>query len=231
MNHEKQDLISKKLSEDEKNKLTKKIIESADITYQAFQREMKLEEMIKKEEEIKEKERQERLTKLIVLEEEKKKKMAETLKEKELETQTLLETQEHQLQLKKLKQEAAQKLLFKRNKLKQTIAQMRKKSQLEEAKLTSKLLQVRNDIATSVKDANKKGNIDNCKRGLESEENRKEYCRVKFYNDYVNFSKCDDEIDFCSTCCEREFGQMYLNLRKECLTNICSTISENLIFK
>jgi hypothetical protein len=229
MDHEKQDLISKKLSEDEKNKLTKKIIESADITFKAFQEETKLEDMIKKEEELKEEERRERLTKLITLEERKKKKMAETFKEKELETQTLLETQEQQIQLKKLKLEAGQKLLIKRNKLKKTISDMRKKSKIEEAKLTSKLLQVRNDIASSVKDASKKGDMENCKRGLESADKRKEYCRVKFHNEYLNSSKCDDEIDFCPTCCEKEFGSMYMNLRKECISNICSKISEKII--
>ena len=222
MNSEKHEIIENKLNEDEKYKLTRKIIESADITYQALQRETTIEEMIKKEEEMKEVERQSKLEKMITIEEEKQKKLTRTFKEKEIETETLLETQEHEMRLKKLKEDAAKKLLIQREKLKKDINEMRKKSQLQEAHLTSKLLQVRNEIASSVKDANKKGSLDNCKRGLESDELRVEYCRIKFHDDYINFMKCDDEIDFCATCCEREFGQMFVNLRKECLTTLCS---------
>jgi hypothetical protein len=34
--------------------------------------------------------------------------------------------------------------------------------------------------------------------------------------------KCDDEVDFCPTCCEKEFGEMFMDLRKKCFLSLCS---------
>ncbi len=221
IDNEKNSLIRKRLKEKEKEETAKKIIETADLTYKALERERQLEEMIKQEEEMRQKERKQQLNILIKEEEEKKEKIEKRFHEKELETETLLDTQENEIKLKKAKEKAISKISEERSKLKKLLEQMRNKSELEEANLKSKLTHVRNEINSKVKDANIKGNQEFCKTGLKTENDRDAYCEVRFKEDFVSLLKCKDESEFCVTCCEAEFGSVYLDLRKNCLTEVC----------
>lgn len=221
MENEKKNVIQEREKDAETNLLAKRITDTAELTFKALKKETSLEEMIKNEEEQKIKERQRKLKGMLEKEEEKKKQLDERIKEKELETETILESEERELNIKEAKKEAAEILLEKRNKLKKTIAEMRKKSELEESQLQSKILKLRSQIATEMTDANRKGDAGKCRKGLENRENREAYCKVSFETDYVNYAKCIDEADFCSTCCEKEFGEMFMQLRTECLKDFC----------
>jgi len=49
------------------------------------------------------------------------------------------------------------------------------------------------------------------------------YCDANFYNDATMNMQCKEPESFCSTCCEREFGQIQLILREKCLREKCNS--------
>ena len=170
---------------------------------------------------MREKKRLDSLNILIKTEEEKKEKLEKTFKEKELESETLLNTQENELKLKEAQQKAVSKIMEEREKLKNLLKEMRNKASLEEAAMKSKIVNIRTEISSKVNQANNKGDQTNCVRGLKSRQSKEAYCSVKFKTDYVNLLKCEDSDDFCVTCCEAEFGVVFIDLRKKCLDEVC----------
>jgi hypothetical protein len=217
----KKELVQEKLKDEEADKLATKLADTADLTFTALQREETLEAMIKEEELQKEANRKEQLEKLIKQEEEKKNRIDQTIKEKEMETDLILEKEEHEKSINKAKQEAAVKLIESRKKLKLTLDKMKRKSKSEELALKNKLLKVRNELASTVASANKKGNEERCLAGVKDKSEIILYCQAKFSSQYIEYLKCIDPDEFCTTCCETEFGELYMNMRSSCLKNIC----------
>jgi hypothetical protein len=64
--------------------------------------------------------------------------------------------------------------------------------------------------------ANKMGKISNCKRGKKNQKERDNYCNANFIEDFIKNSDCKIKDQFCYTCCENEFGNMFLRKREEC---------------
>lgn len=218
---EKNDLIRKKIKNEENQQIADKIIKTADITLQAIEKEHNIEQMIKQEEEQRQENKLKEIENMIEFEEEKKKELNREYIQKELESEILLQTQEHELELKKTQQEASKKLLDSRNKLKNSLIQMRKKFKTKESTLKSKLLKVRNEVANTVSNSYKNGEMERCKEAMTDTELRLAYCKINLTDNPFNYMKCIDENDFCSICCENEFGEMIVEKRKKCITTLC----------
>ena len=55
---------------------------------------------------------------------------------------------------------------------------------------------------------------------MKDEASKNNYCASN-YDDVVQFTQCKDSDDFCTVCCEKEFGDMHLDHRKECIKEVC----------
>jgi hypothetical protein len=222
MNNEKLALITEKNKENEISKQAAIMAQTTKIALEAMKKEAKMEDLIKKEEQLKEEANIKSLEEQIEKEEKKEENLKTCIKQKELESETILATQEEAKRIAQIQKEAAQKLLESRDKLKLSLNDMKKKSSQKESKLKAKLMQIRAKIASETTNAYKKGDTEKCKPGIKSKTDRVAYCDANYSTNYTGYLKCTDETDYCYACCESEFGQMYIDLRKQCVQEICS---------
>jgi hypothetical protein len=221
---EREKQIKNKVEEQEVKKAEEVITSSNKVALQAIQKELSLEQMIKQEED--EMEEREEKEILFQIEQEKQKKdcITQRIKEKALESQFNLRAKEAENEAKRIKEETAKQIIAKRNKLNEMIKKQKDQAKRKKAQLKQKLLNVRYEIANEMTKANKRGESIKCQKAIESAAERKNYCSAAFSEDYASNVTCNEgELnEFCTMCCDNEFGEFYENDRNDCYNKICS---------
>jgi hypothetical protein len=219
---ERENEIKKGVEKDEANQMDKVIKTTNQVALQAIQKELNLEAMIKQEES--EREQKEELDMLKKIEEEKKKTecFMKAIKERELENQYNLRAKEAEDEISSIKQAASQQVLIRRSQLKNQIVQMRKKAQRRKAKLAKELLSVRNVMAETMGKVSKKGDISRCTTALKSQNDKNNYCQANYPEDYNGLQNCKEADEFCTLCCDNEFGELNVNDRQSCYKAVCT---------
>jgi hypothetical protein len=217
---EREQMIKKKILEKDEDTEFSIIKKTNKVAQQAIVKEENLEEMIEREEEEREKREQESI--LTQIESEKKKNdcIMKAIKEREIENQYQIKTSETQKEVENIKQDAMKEVLEKRNKLKQKIAEMRKKAQRKSQTLKARLLNMKMSMAQEMNDAYKNGDQSRCAQAMKDDQSRQNYCTANF-SDVILYSQCRDNEDFCTLCCEHEFGEMHMDKRNSCIKTLC----------
>jgi len=187
-----------------------------ELGFKVLDKELNIEMMLKKEEKEREGMEIKNLLKKIRLEKTKKECMDKKIKERELEDKKLLDAREGDAEIKKQKKDLQLDLELKRAELKRQIEFMRRRGKRKRAELEQQLQNIKAKMAGNAMKANKKGQIINCRRGKKSKKERLNYCDANFIDDFIKNSDCKTEDQFCYTCCENEFGNMFLRNREEC---------------
>ena len=214
--------MKKKVAQKEDEKINEVIKDTNKIALQAIQKEMNLEDMIRKEEAEREAREEKEIREAIEAEKRKSECLVKAIKERKLENQYNLRAKEAEEEVKHIKNVAAEQVNVRRSQLKNLIEDMRKKAERKKAKLKQQLQTVRNEMAQEMGKAYKKGDISRCEKGMKSDEDRKVYCSATFLEDFSNYSTClEGGEEFCLICCETEFGDFYLGERQECIKSIC----------
>ncbi len=196
---------------------------TTNIALQALQRELSLEDLIRQEEEEKNRQEEERLRKQIELERNKKNCVLKAITEKKRENEYSMKSLEAQQRINAIKKEAAAQVMQQRNKLKALLAKIRQQSLLKRSQLKQELMDVKSSIASELGKAYKKGDVNRCIDALKSETSKNHYCTVLYPNDYNLLSYCKKTDDFCNICCNSEFGDMHQGEKEECLSKTCPT--------
>ena len=219
---ERQRIIKEKMKPD-----NIKIIKTNQIALQAIQKEMTLEQMLKKEEEEREQEAETELLQEIDSEKNKKHCLVKAIKERELEDQYNLKEKAEDAEAQKIKDQAAREVIIRRSQLKSQMLNMRRKAERKKLRLRAQLQAVRYSMAADMKNLYKIGDMNKCKTAMLSTTNRDSYCGVNFPDDYVKYTSCKtEEEDFCYLCCETEFGDMHMDKRQQCYDTICKVKTE-----
>jgi hypothetical protein len=222
---EKSNKAREESQKDEEIQIKKQVDNTQSMTFLAMQKEMKLEALLQKEEELREKEDEKNLD--IQLQQENKKQniLMKSIKEKELEEQFNISRENAKLAINRIKEEAKNSIIKKRNEIKKKIAMMRLKSERKKAAIKSKIMSMRSETAQKLQMYVKKGNMEKCFLPDPSKEadmrNIEVYCVSNFSTDMTMFMDCKVPESFCYTCCEREFGNMQLFLREKCYNERC----------
>jgi hypothetical protein len=216
--------LKRKLEEKENNELDNVVKSTNQISLQAIQKELNLEDMIKKEEA--EREAQEEADILQSIEQEKKKSecILKVIRERKLDNQYNLRVKQAEEEVQNIKKSTAQQVVVRRSQLKNAILQMRNKSKKRKQDLQNKLQSVRLAVAQEMGNAYKKGDINNCIKAVSGENNQMLYCKANFMEDYNGLQNCKDGNDFHTVCCDNEFGEFHAGDRQKCYQVI-----ENLI--
>jgi hypothetical protein len=216
--------IKSKMEELEIKKAEEVLTQTNQVALQALQKEMNLEQLIKHEED--ELEEREEKQMLFQIEEEKKKKecLAQKIKEKALENQYNMRAKEMEKEATKVKDEVAQQILLKRSQLNEMLKKQREHAKRKKMQLKQKLQDVRSQMAEEMTKASRKGDATKCQKSIDSPVERKAYCNLGFADDFANYSTCNEgSIDeFCTMCCDNEFGEFYENDRNECYKKVCT---------
>jgi len=216
----KQELMEKKEKRYEQRIMRGKVLKTQNDGFTLLQREVDMENMIKKEEKEKEGVDIKNVLKVLKAEKRKKKCLRKTLKKREKENQKLLEERENQNEIKKINREVSIEVELKRNELKRQVALMRLRARRKKAEVQEQVTRVRGQMAKELMEANKNGDIQFCRKGKFDILYRKDYCDSNFRDDFIKNTDCKDNETFCYLCCENEFGNSFLDRRDECY-NMC----------
>lgn len=99
---------------------------------------------------------------------------------------------------------------------------MRKKAKQRIGKLSQKLQGVRLSMANTMTSTYKNGDSSKCITGTTDESVRISYCTANFMDDFEQFSSCKGGDDFCTICCDNEFGDMMMSQRQQCYQAACA---------
>ena len=198
--------------------LRKNLIETQKTGFEAIEKELDIENMLKEEEKQKEVDDINLLKKKLETESEKLKCIKENIQEKEIDNDFIAQQHQVDSDIVQIKQEFSSKILKKREKLKNLLDKMRKKSKMDKKKLESEIKTLRNKIAEDLLTIQKNGSIEFCREGKVNLDKRVAYCDKNFVDDFINNGECKKDEEFCYLCCETEFGNSFMNKREACFT-------------
>jgi hypothetical protein len=164
----------------------------------------------------------------MTIEEEKKKKecLVKAIKERELENQNNLKEKEAVEHLEKIKKETSEQITMKRAQLKLQLEAAKKSAERKRTKLKQQLTSIRYEMAQEMTKVYKKGDKNKCIEASKSAEVRKTYCTASYTEDYSALQDCIEGTDFCTMCCDFEYGEFYQADRDECYKATCKFKSE-----
>lgn len=201
---------------EETQALRETVVKTQQTGFEAIEKELDIENLLKEEEKMKESDGIKGLQEKLEAETEKLKCVQESIKEKEIDTEFVAEQHQADNDIKEIKQEIADKITKKREKLKNLLDKMRKKSSMEKAKLEGDIKTLRFKISQDLMIAQRNGSIDTCHEGKLDLDKREAYCNKNFVDDFINNADCKKDDEFCYLCCETEFGNTYMDKREQC---------------
>ena len=225
MMEEREKLLKDKLQAAEKKQVEGKVGKTQKTVIKALRKEMKLENLIKKEETEKFEDETRNLILKFQHEKKKKKCLDKILKSREEEDAKVREEMEVQKEIQRLKEDAVKVVNKKRTSLKKRILAIKKKLQRKNRLIEQQIQKVRGSMASELMQANKQGSWKVCKANRNDKKKMLDYCNANFIDDYAKNMNCRDPENFCYVCCENEYGNMFLKKRDQCYT-ICDELSK-----
>jgi hypothetical protein len=222
---EREALLERKLKQKEETDLDSDMKKTNELAFNVIKKELTLEELIKREEEERERREQDDIKSEIECEEKKSKVLMQVIQEKEIEEQYNVQAQKKQKEIEGIKKELAKEVQSKRNQLKNYVMLMRRRAERNKMALRNRLVGVRMSLASKMKNAYKDGESGNCEKGMADDKLKNSYCVSNFSDDYTRLPECNGP-DFCQVCCENEFGSAVLEKRQKCIDEVCSKIKE-----
>ena len=222
---QKKNKIKSESTKSEEFQLMKKRKETEAMTLSALMKEKHLEDMLIKEEAEREEEELKEIQ--LQLENEKKKKdcMKKAIQEKQLESEAQLSTSEAERSIEQLKKQVQLTIQKQRNEVQEKIKRMRQINNRKRQHLLQQIQLIRTETAGHVNQATRKGDTNTCKAIVDIRDQGikqgkiNEYCSMNL----VNFIP-DCTTNFCYSCCENEFGDIYISERNQCYNTVCNTV-------
>lgn len=222
---QKKNKIKTESAKSEEFQLMKKRKETEAMTLSALMKEKHLEDMLIKEEAEREEEELKEIQ--LQLENEKKKKdcMKKAIQEKQLESEAQLSTSEAERSIEQLKKQVQLTIQKQRNEVQEKIKRMRQINNRKRQHLLQQIQLIRTETAGHVNKATRKGDMSTCKAIVDIRDQGikqgkiNEYCSLNL----INFIP-DCTTNFCYSCCENEFGDIYISERNQCYNTVCNTV-------
>jgi len=169
-------------------------------------REIDIEDLIKKEEMMKNKEKVKMKLDEFKKEEMKKKKLEEALDSTNENQDALVKTLKVKQDITEIKNKTADEVEKRRNSLKKKIAKIRKLAERRSKIIQNKINIVRNEMSQKILMATKTGDADKCRNNLGKQAKMDQYCNDYYLDDLIKNTECKVKENFCFSCCNSEFG-------------------------
>lgn len=222
---DKANLIKKSLAQKEKREKVSKVDEIRQISLKAIDKEMRLEDLIEKEEESKEEDESISLEKKIEEEEKKEECLMKSIKEKQIEIQYNMAKTQAEHAIRDIALRTKDQIRSQRQSIAKKIMEMRQKQKLKKSALKSQILAIRTKIAQKMKEINHEGKSRNCTQS-NTPDLQLQYCNKHFSDNYLKHIECQSKESFCYMCCENEFGDLHMVKREQCYGE-CDQVSSN----
>ncbi len=211
-------IIQKKIQDDTQRKMDGKVGATQKIALTALRREINLEDLIKNEEIQKGRDETAQLFGQMKQEKKKKDLLEQALSSRESNYGKARIAKETQKKINDIKNDAKVDIKFKRGVLKKKIQEIRNKFRRKHRQIKQQIQMIRAEIAGEIMNANRRGNMEVCKDDRNNVVKIKEYCDKHYSDDYRKNMHCKDPQNFCYSCCETEFGNMFIAQREDCQT-------------
>ena len=188
-----------------------------------LKKEFNLEEMLAKEEQLRALNETKSLLKQKQNESKKMKCLEDALKAKEEEQKKRMANRLLLQNINKLQDDTMKEVKEQRDLLKQRIANIRKKNQLRNRQIKREINIIRSKMTKGLLDADRLGDMNKCKVGMDNETNMKAYCDDHINTTIEGNTGCKDRERFCFICCDNEFGSIQISQREKCY-NLCENL-------
>lgn len=194
------------MAEDANSKFSKKIESTQNNGMKALEKELMIENLIRKDEENKENLKEKEIIDQIAVEKKKKDDIAQQIQEKELEDELIIEQIEAEKEVNQAKSEITKQIAVNRKNLKAKILSIKKEAQSRREQLKSKLKKIKSELSLKLIKANKNGDKSICLKGIKDANTREKYCNDNYIEDYIENQYCKEQDSFGLFCCDSEFG-------------------------
>lgn len=222
-----QQKVKEKATNDEITKMSSRLEETQHVAQLAISKMKRLEKLMEKEEEEKEKKDLEALQSQI--EEEKKKSncITTSLKEKELAEKVQIGQQQINLKVEAMREKTKQKINELMEEAKEKIRMKRILYNRKVRNLKTQIQKIREETTSKLNKTSKKGDINRCFIGSKQNYAAIEvYCAALTDKDPQTYSDCKNIESFCYVCCENEFDESFSELREMCYAERCDRTSK-----
>jgi hypothetical protein len=203
--------------EKEKDQMDKVIVKTQQLALQAIEKELKVENIIEKEEELKQKKLDEEAAKELEKIKKQKDMIAQALQEKKKQADIYANKLMIKKKIKQISEQVKREVMKIREDLKARILAKQKDEKRKRDLIKNKINTLKNDISKDLLKASKNGNSDECNPDRPTPEIL-EYCRINYEKDNNKMNECVKNDNFCYMCCESEFGDLHLESRSVCYT-------------
>lgn len=207
--------VKKTYENEEKHKLEKKINQFRKMSFSALEKELRLEDLLAKEEELREQKESETLEQTIQQEKKKEQTLIRAIKEKQLENQLNVAKSQAEKAIQEIRKNTQAQILKQRQLIAKKIIEMRQKRKRKNAELKNQILSIRSNIVDRLKSINKNGDKSVC-LDIKNMEN---YCTKNFADNLFKMTECKVKESFCYACCENEFGELHVLDRDQCYSS------------
>jgi len=209
-------IITKKIEENVQRRMDDKVGTTEKVALTALRREINLEDMIKNEEIQKGKDETQQLYQQMTQEKKKKDLLEQALKTREDNFGKVRIAKDTEKRINGIKNETKVDITFKRGVLKKKIEEIRNKFRRKHRQIKQQIQMIRAEMAKEIVSANKQGNANLCKEGRNDITKISQYCDHSFSDDFAKNAGCKDPQNFCYSCCDGEFGNMFISERDDC---------------
>ena len=221
------DMINAKLEKIKNGLAMSKMKDTQTNAVKVLKKEFNLEEMLAKEEQLRALNETKSLLKQKQNESKKMKCLEDALKAKEEEQKKRMANRLLLQNISKLQDDTMKEVKEQRDLLKQRIANIRKKNQLRNRQIKREINIIRSKMTKGLLDADRLGDMNKCKVGMDSEANMKTYCDDHINTTIEGNTGCKDRERFCFICCDNEFGSIQITQREKCY-NLCENLLRTL---
>lgn len=212
----KEQVLNSKIAERTQSLRNERVLDSQSLEMKALDREVEIEEKIKKEEYLKAKERTKLLLDQMNKEKAKKDKLEKAIEERENEEIKIRDSNRLSQTVNEIKKDTKSEVLSKREKLKKKIKEIRLRANRRQAMIEQQINLIRGKMTTTLIEANKSGDKAKCKTARKSQSSIDSYCDENLVEDLNANIECKKELNFCFVCCDNEYGKLNFDERDSC---------------
>lgn len=192
-----------------------------DVTLKALDKEIAIESMLEKEELQREEEESILLDEKVEMEKKKEDCILKAIKEREIQNQFNLRKKGQAEEVTHMREIAKRQIKVRRDYLKKRLENLKKKAEQKNELRKQQIMSIRMEVANKLTQAYRKGTGQNCVSALKNNEEWNNYCTGYFLTDASELQQCKVEKDRCNYCCEKEFGDLYIEERAVCIDKHC----------
>jgi hypothetical protein len=199
----------------ERKEMDNIILNTQKLAIQAMEKELKMENMIEHQEELKGKQIEEEMNQKLLKVKEQQELITKALEEKKKEAEIYNTKLSLKTRLKQMTQQFKDQIQKVRDDLKLRLQEKKSQDMRNIEAYENKINEAKKIITKDLLQANHRGNYEECDPD-HPDSKRIAYCNEHYKSDERKREDCKKQDKFCTLCCQSEYGDLHLEDRTDC---------------